>query len=138
MWRTYCPNGGIRIKTTIGKIRTQVKSYCDENGFEFNHEPVVYEHHEDTKRTKIKKLCFSKSPSFYTDDEYRFIVTTDQPKGEGFFVKIDNVVDFIDEVLVSPILPGDPKILCASRWIREYMAEKNFNLSRSCLYGRIG
>lgn len=98
----------------------------------------MYEHHTDTKRSQIDELCFSKSPNFYTDDEYRFIITTDKPKEDGFSVGIDNVVDFIDEVLVSPIFPGDPKSLCVSRCIHDYMEGKDFTVSRSCLYSKEG
>jgi len=150
MWRTYCPNGGIRIKTTIGKIRAQIRVYCEKNSIDFDDGMVVYEHHADARRSQIDELCFSKSPNFYTDDEYRFIVTSDGPKGDGFSLVVDNVALFVDEVLISPIFPDDIRSRFISRCIHEYMEcipntefslaschdHKNLIVRRSCLYGK--
>ena len=31
MWRTYCPQGGIRIETSLGRIRKALKAYCEKS-----------------------------------------------------------------------------------------------------------
>lgn len=152
MWRTYCPDGGVRIRTTIGKIRAVVEKYCNEAGAVFRDGLVVYEHHADTKQYQIDQLCFSKSPNFYTDDEYRFVIAAKEAAKEGIFVPIENVAHFVDEVLVSPAMLNDPNSLAMSRCIYDYVwniPNKEFSLAelkdrkvlsrrKSVLYGRWG
>lgn len=103
MWATYCPNGGIRIKTTVGKIRKSVNDYCDNYNSEYQEGFVVYEGHQATTRDRVNDLCFSKQPNFYSDDEYRFVITTKNPDGDSLCVEINDIANFIDEVLISPI-----------------------------------
>lgn len=120
MWRTYCPNGGVRIRTSLGKIRKAVEEYCNESNAIPMEGPVLYEHYASAKREDIDALCFSKSPSFYTDDEYRFVITTESV-GEDFIkVPIGNPANFVEEILVSPPRRDRSSERCVSDGIFDY------------------
>lgn len=103
MWVTYCPNGGIRIKTTLGKIRKCVNDFCTNHNSDYQEGLVVYESYQATTRNRVNELCFSKQPNFYSDDEYRFVVTTKNSDGDSLRIEINDIANFVDEVLISPI-----------------------------------
>ena len=149
MWKTYCPQGGVRIGTTLGKVRAVLRDYQNETGLEFQEGLVFYKSYKDVKRDQIPDLCFSKSPCFYTDDEYRFVITAENGEVDHLDIPISNVAYFVDEILVSPPGLDNPDALCVSNRIYDYLfciqndefsrAEIKdrvaFKKRKSCLYG---
>lgn len=107
MWVNYCHNGGVRIKTTIGKVRECMNNFCRNGDYEYKDGLVIYENYNATTIDRIDDLCFSKQPNFYTDDEYRFVITSKKPAGEALHIDIVNMHNFIDEILISPAKPSD-------------------------------
>lgn len=105
MWESYCPNGGVRIKTTIGKVINVLLSKDDQ--YNFFRGCVYYEpsHYWDKtlKAKELISLLFMKRVSFRHESEYRFILSAKNHSCEDFiYFYIDNVYDFIDEFLISP------------------------------------
>lgn len=122
MWLTYCPNGGVRVKTTVGKIRECVNDFCGNRNFFYQDGLVVYETHHETTLDRVNELCFSKRPNFYSDDEYRFVISTKNPEGDSLRIGINDIANFVDEILISPIKSD------ASEKRDESESDKNSNI----------
>lgn len=150
MWKTYCPQGGVRIGTTLGKVRAVLKDYQNVTGLSVQEGVVFYKHYKNVTKDQVSDLCFSKSPCFYTDDEYRFVITAADGEAKHLDVSIPNVAHFIDEILVSPPRPGNQQELCISNMIYDDLfCIQNVEFSwaeikdrvalekrKSCLYGK--
>lgn len=150
MWNTYCPNGGVRIKTTIGKVRKAVVDFCEKNNCSYKDGFVSYQCYKDTKRDEIDNLCFIKSPNFYTDDEYRFVITIEKDDNKSLYVNIENAAQFVDEILVSPPRIDSCRKLLISNKILDYLfcidnpefnlveinERKSLKIRKSVLYGK--
>lgn len=65
MWKTYCPQGGVRIGTTLGKVRAALNGYREKTGVSIHEGLVFYKHYKNVTKDQVPDLCFSKSPSFY-------------------------------------------------------------------------
>lgn len=148
MWKMYCPNGGIRIRTTIGKARGLISKFCETHGYAYQDGVVTSKYYSRTMKREEGRLCFLKSPNFYTDDEYRFVITAKDWAGDALLVPIDNAALFVDEALVFP--PSGPTEKDTASKILDYLwediANKEFSYAelnegkslkprRSVLYG---
>jgi hypothetical protein len=110
MWENYCKNGGLRIKTTIGKIEAilnqQANDYKCYKG-EVHYEPSGYWKKTLSTSGLISKL-FIKRVSFRHESEYRFIlVANENKKTNQLFFDIGRPYDFVDEFLVSPAISNN-------------------------------
>ncbi len=105
MWDGYCKNGGVRIKTTIGKVLDILNQYS--NSYQiFNnvvdYKPLDYVSKDIAKSPLISKL-FMKSVSFRHESEYRFILMPNKViKDDHIFFPLSKLYDFVDEFLISP------------------------------------
>lgn len=103
MWEDYCKDGGIRIKTTIGKMKEILSGYKDmihasvfyEPGLDFELYPKEKEEHLFHKRT-----CFRH------ENEYRFFIKN-LKNVQIVKVPISNMTEFIEEVLIHPAAKND-------------------------------
>lgn len=106
MWEIYCSGGGVRIKTTIGKIQSLLNGQHDQ--YELKHSKVVYEPEGSWKKTlESKKLIdklFIKRISFRHESEYRFILIPKHSlnRTERLHIPISDMYDFIDEITINP------------------------------------
>ncbi|MCF8383300.1 MAG: hypothetical protein K9G39_06840 [Chlorobium sp.] len=105
MWQSYCQNGGVRIKTTIGKFVDICQEYP--SGYTIYHGPVYYAAANSFSKTiKAPDQIYTllhKRVSFRYESEYRFILITDSEKNHSIeTVPTGDLFDFIDEILVSP------------------------------------
>ena len=107
MWKAYCKKGGVRIRTTIGKMEEILKS--QKNKFEVEiykdivqYEPTNYWDKSASSNNLISKL-FIKGVSFRHESEYRFILVAKKEISENqVFFKVGRLYDFVDELLISP------------------------------------
>ena len=112
MWESYCKNGGVRIKTTLGnlnKLFLKELSECKliERG------KVLYEPEGiwTIESADLISTFFTKRISFRHESEYRYIlIPNEYPKGKLIYVAIDDLFDLIDEIMVAPAIR-------ANKWI---------------------
>ena len=112
MWETYCKNGGVRIKTTIGKLNKLFLTELDDSKL-IKRGKVLYEPEGvwTVESTDLASTFFTKRISFRHESEYRYILIPNEArKGKFIYVGIDNLFDFIDEIMVAPALK-------ANKWI---------------------
>jgi hypothetical protein len=120
MWETYCKQGGVRIKTTIGKVEKALNS--SDNCFDSFKGIVQYEPSSSWNKTLnssglISKL-FVKRVSFRYESEYRFIlVAENEIKKSQIFFNVGNLFDFVDEFLICPAISSNTWI---SRMLYHY------------------
>lgn len=111
MWQIYCPDGGVRVKTTIGKIRSAIGS-CDEGIKLIKNGKVFYLPNSLPSSYSISNVdnnsLFIKRVNFRHEVEYRFIL--EKKGGEKFFLPVDPF-EMVDEFLISPADTEDTKIL---------------------------
>ncbi len=105
MWQSYCQNGGVRIKTTVGKFIDLCQEYP--SGYTLYYGPVYYAAANSfTKTIKAPDQIYTllhKRVSFRYESEYRFILITDSERDHSIVtVQTGDLFDFIDEILVSP------------------------------------
>jgi hypothetical protein len=108
MWEAYCRNGGVRIKTTVGKINNLLSGYLGD--FKIYRGRIFYEPASSTKKTmEIYKnpgfvlAFFLKRISFRYESEYRYIIAPNKHLEENIIsIPTSHLYDFIDEILVSP------------------------------------
>lgn len=94
MWQTYCPKGGVRIQTTIGKLRNKLE------GFEYLHGLVKYATQKEARSNIKDSALFIKRIPFRHENEYRFIITLPE-QTQSLSLRFE-LMDFVDEFLVSP------------------------------------
>lgn len=105
MWEGYCKSGGVRIKTTLGKLDRLFQSL----GMDWQlFRGKVYYEPEGSWRTSIKaptliSTLLHKRISFRHENEYRYILvpksTTPAPL---VTVEIPNMFELLDEILICP------------------------------------
>lgn len=105
MWESYCKNGGVRIKTTLGRIESLLSSEIP--GWKIYRGKVYYEPaNEWTKTVKAPSLISTllhKRVSFRSEAEYRFILVPDKEVHQSrVTASISDLYDFLDEILVVP------------------------------------
>ena len=99
MWQTYCPNGGVRIKTTIGDI----KRVLTRKSINYIHGKVEYLTLYDFPSEYNKDdLLFYKSTSYHSENEYRFLIKHEKEKNILLIEPEDRVKNIIQEILVCP------------------------------------
>lgn len=105
MWESYCKNGGVRIKTTLGKLDKLFKSrVADCQLFRGR----VYYEPADSWSTTLKapspiSPLLHKRISFRHENEYRYILVPDNAIRQPIIpVEVENIFDLCDEILVCP------------------------------------
>lgn len=106
MWHSYCQDGGVRIKTTLGKLDFLFNG-CLPNWKVFRGK-VYYEASKTWGKTlsasSLVATLLHKRVSFRSEAEYRFIVVpendVDSSAKDGLPIK--DLYDFVDEILISP------------------------------------
>jgi hypothetical protein len=104
MWESYCWNGGVRIKTTIGKIKirlTEVQSW---------HGAVQYKPLSSLLTGMVIRpefLFFYKGVGYIHENEYRFVVKPKRKPADLFPIKFSHLSKFLDEILVYPTTKDD-------------------------------
>lgn len=105
MWESYCKNGGVRIRTTLGKLNKLLKSKISECQL---FRGKVYYEPADSWNTTIKaptliSTLLHKRVSFRYENEYRYILVPDRAISQSIItVKVPNLFDLLDEILVCP------------------------------------
>jgi len=137
MWQIYCPNGGVRIKTTIGRVRSAIIKYCDQIEM-IKHGKVLYLPNKvDPPFAKInidKNALFIKRVSFRHEVEYRFVFCIKE-KDKAFLPF--NPFDMVDEFLVSPADTPDAAMLAKCIY-RKIYAEVERKVGYDYSVGKIG
>lgn len=106
MWETYCRNGGVRIKTSLGRINdlltNRLAPYYKVFRGKVYYEPVT-DWQKTTKTSDLISTLFMKRVAFRYEAEYRYILVSESPPSESVIsVPFDDIFKFIDEVLISP------------------------------------
>ena len=104
MWESYCKNGGVRIKTTLEKLRGLLANQL--LGKDIYHGKVYYEPsgnwERTTKASSLISTLLHKRVSFRSEAEYRFIVVGKNITEKRISVPVGDIYDFVDEILISP------------------------------------
>lgn len=105
MWESYCKNGGVRIKTTIGKVEALLCANLPEWKIfrgKVYYEPAAEEAPSPQFPSLVTTLMHKRT-SFRSESEYRFVllapVEIDEPRESA---KVEDLFEFLDEILVSP------------------------------------
>lgn len=99
MWETYCGGCGVRVKSTVRKVREVVEEslgdaeLCDG---EVKYVPNVH------ISKNFHEMLFHKRTPFRYENEYRFIVLDRGKSFRGFEVPLGDPYAFFDEMLVGP------------------------------------
>jgi hypothetical protein len=138
MWETYCRNGGVRIKTTIGKILKSIND--DKCKYKVFRKKVYYapdDYYEDEKNIdQIEKLLFRKRYSYSYESEYRFLLLDDTNLKSKAYIPINPMHDLIDSILICPNGKTKEWISQSLYWfISRYDVCENIEVSS--LYGPI-
>jgi hypothetical protein len=106
MWEAYCKKGGVRICTTIGKLKT-IFGQSSLNCSVIHSGAAKYRAAMDHERLKqnlpIEKTFFFKRVGFRHEVEYRFVSYLENETEEHINVPVANYANFVDEVLVFPM-----------------------------------
>lgn len=105
MWESYCKNGGVRIKTTLGKVESLFLSNLPE--WKIYRGKVYYEPADNWSMTlqtpSLVSTLMHKRVSFRSESEYRFVLLPEaEVKESRESVKVDDLFEFLDEILISP------------------------------------
>jgi hypothetical protein len=102
MWEGYRKGGGLRVRTTIGKVLDVLRVH------QIWHGSVYYEpSHPITKKPEpVEEALFYKRTCFRHEDEYRFIVRSTS-SSRLLELPISDMRNFVDEILVSPTRKED-------------------------------
>jgi len=111
MWETYCKNGGVRIKTTIGKLNSLLERYLNDDVIIYRGE-VQYEALVDWNMSVNLVLpeghpkeilgLFVKRTPFRYEREYRYIIISKGKDIKNLSLPIPDLYQFLDEILVCP------------------------------------
>ncbi len=111
MWESYCKNGGVRIRTSLGKITGLLeKSRRNGQGFRGKVQYVPGDKVIDQAMISLGTASglFIKRTVFRHEAEYRYIVLPEEISSTGIIpVAIDKLYDLLDEVLISPATPAE-------------------------------
>jgi len=105
MWESYCRNGGVRIQTTLGKVQQLFQDKL--SGWKIYRGKVYYEPADNWVMTlqtpSLVSTLLHKRVSFRSESEYRFVLLPNAKVSEPReTVKIDDLYDFLDAILISP------------------------------------
>lgn len=105
MWESYCKNGGVRIKTTLGKIDQLLSTEL--HNWNIFRGKVYYEPSKSWTMTihasSIIKTLLHKRVSFRSESEYRFILISENTKNlSKISIPIGDLFEFLDEILIAP------------------------------------
>jgi len=105
MWETYCSKGGVRIKTTLGKVDNLLASGLP--NCKIFRGKVYYEPTDSWEKTinapNLVSTLLHKRVSYRSESEYRFILLADNPKQESIMsIQINDLFELLDEILISP------------------------------------
>lgn len=105
MWETYCRNGGVRIKTSLGKIDDLLNNSL--NSYKVFRGSVYYESVIDfqktTKTSDLVSTLFMKRLAFRHEAEYRYILVPNSSANKTLItIPFGVFFEFFDEVLISP------------------------------------
>jgi hypothetical protein len=112
MWETYCKNGGVRIKTTLGKLNKLFLNKLADPKL-IKRGKVLYEPEGvwTVESTDLTSTFFTKRISFRHESEYRYILIPNESTKEKFiYVEIDDLFNFIDEIMIAPAIK-------AKKWV---------------------
>lgn len=111
MWETYCKNGGVRIKTTIGKFNSLLERYLNDDVIvyrgEVQYEALVGWHMSvnlvlpEGRPKEILGLFVKRTPFRY-EREYRYIIISKGKDIKNLSLPIPDPYQFLDEILVCP------------------------------------
>jgi hypothetical protein len=105
MWESYCKNGGVRIRTTLGKLDKLFQTKATDCVL---YRGQVYYEPAESWTTTIKapsliNTLLHKRVSFRHEMEYRYILVPDRAiSGPVVAIEIDNIFELLDEILVCP------------------------------------
>lgn len=105
MWESYCKNGGVRVKTTLGKMNNLLGAKLD--NIAIFRGKVYYEPESSWNKTiksdELITTLFMKRVSFRHEAEYRYILVPVGKIQEPIItVVLDDLFDFFEEILISP------------------------------------
>jgi len=105
MWESYCKNGGVRIKVTLGKLLELFGTKLSD--CHLYHGRVYYEaagvFSKTIKTSSLIHTLLHKRISFRYESEYRFILVSNSNRDDAMItVDVGDLYEFLDEVLVSP------------------------------------
>ena len=105
MWESYCKKGGVRVKTTLGKMNSLLDIKLDK--IAIFRGKVYYEPETSWNKTiKSEELITTllmKRISFRHEAEYRYILVPEEKKQESIItVEVDDLFDFFEEILIGP------------------------------------
>lgn len=138
LWQIYSGNCGVRIQTTIGKVKQAIKS--SHNIDLIKHGQVVYlpDFVNGLATTNVNEnALFIKRIPFRHEMEYRFIVKDKNCQNSNVIINI-NPFDLIDEVLISPGIGSDEaKIRSLYNKLTSHQCFGSYKVQISQLYGYI-
>jgi len=112
MWESYCRSGGVRIKSTYGKLKELLNKGLPRG--EIWAGKVRYEPESLWRSlpgtTGLVGQLFIKGVTFRHEAEFRFVLLPDNqecPDDENY-LPINNPYEFIDEFLIAPERVKDP------------------------------
>jgi len=105
MWESYCRDGGVRIKSTYGKLKKMLIKELPSGGIWAGN--VRYEPESLWQSlpgaTGLVGQLFIKGVTFKHEAEFRFIFLPEsQECPEEIYLPINNPYEFIDELLIAP------------------------------------
>jgi hypothetical protein len=105
MWEAYCRSGGVRIKTSLGKIDDVLRNNL--GAFKIFRGKVYYEPVTDWQKTTqasdLVLTLFMKRIAFRHEAEYRYILAPKTSiKKPIVTVPFGDFSEFLDEVLICP------------------------------------
>jgi len=126
MWENYCKNGGVRIRTTLGKIRRALSE--NEIDGDFFRGRTFYEPENCWKKSMntvgLASTLLHKRISFRYESEYRFLISKKENKSRLVYCEIQDLFDFIDEILISPATPNN-------KWISRTLYRHSVNFGKN-------
>lgn len=109
MWESYCKHGGVRIRTSVGKINALFeKSSLNGKAFRGKVQYVPGDKVIDYAMISPGTAAglFVKRVAFRYETEYRYIVLPEGSSSTGIIpVLISHLYDFLDEILIAPATP---------------------------------
>jgi hypothetical protein len=131
MWGSYCINGGVRIRSSIGKICNLLKK----KNLSFIHGEIKYENIESVSSpiSGIEDLLFRKSSSFREEKEYRFYIKKEHEESV-LKIKTNGIKEIIDEILICPNINSDAwKSRSIFRLVVDYLIDSTKKYDRELL-----
>lgn len=111
MWRAYCRLGGVRIKTTLGKLEELLTeaNLPTSNIYSgrVHYDPGRSNWSETLRSSEFVNAFLHKRVCFRYEAEFRFLFcANDEISDDHIKLPIRDLSDFVDEVLISPAIRG--------------------------------